>query len=79
MREPDKVCNHISASELYSTRVIVSGGAGFIGSYLVDALASAGHHVIVIDDFSTGSVDNLAKWKGDPRLDIIESDLSVDV
>jgi len=40
-------------------RVIVTGGAGFIGSHLVDALLSAGHQPFVIDDLSSGSLENL--------------------
>jgi UDP-glucose 4-epimerase len=42
-------------------RAVVTGGAGFIGSHLVDALADAGHEVLVIDDLSSGRIANLAR------------------
>jgi nucleoside-diphosphate-sugar epimerase len=51
-------------------RVLVTGGAGFIGSHLVDRLLADGAEVVVIDDFSTGSHLNLAHI-GSPRLSVI--------
>lgn len=53
-------------------RCLITGGAGFIGSHLTDLLLAAGHEVIVIDDLSTGSRDNLAS--SHPRLRFIEGD-----
>ena len=41
-------------------RVLVTGGAGFIGSHLSEALLNQGHEVMVLDDLSTGSIDNIA-------------------
>ena len=43
------------------SKIIVIGGAGFIGSHLVDALLDLKHQLIVIDDFSTGKKENLRK------------------
>jgi UDP-glucose 4-epimerase len=47
-------------------RALLTGGAGFVGSHLADALLSLGDHVTVIDDLSTGSMDNIAHLKGRP-------------
>ncbi len=49
-------------------RALITGGAGFIGSHLADALLGLGHDVTVIDDLSTGSLDNLAKARACPRF-----------
>ncbi len=54
-------------------RVTVTGGAGFIGSNLVDRLLRAGHQVVVLDNFSTGSRANLAAVEG--QIQLIEGDL----
>src|ERR1039457_38740 len=56
--------------------VLVTGGAGFIGSHLVERMLADGKSVVVIDDFSTGSLANLATVKSNPRLKIIRSKIS---
>jgi len=54
--------------------VLVIGGAGFIGSHLVDELLVAGSEVMVIDDLSTGNLENLSRWKGNDKLDFARVD-----
>ena len=49
-------------------RVLITGGAGFIGSHLSDAYLARGDEVFVIDDLSTGSIENIAHLKGHPRF-----------
>jgi UDP-glucose 4-epimerase len=49
-------------------RILITGGAGFVGSHLSDALLAAGHHVCVIDDLSTGAIDNIRHLKDHPRF-----------
>ncbi len=46
------------------TRVLVTGGAGFIGSHLCDRLLAEGHEVVAVDDLSTGHIANLAEARG---------------
>ena len=57
------------------SKVLVTGGAGFIGSHLTEALLQEGHRVRVLDDFSTGKRENLIFDKKYPSLEIIEGDI----
>ncbi|KAL6623231.1 hypothetical protein ACP70R_018338 [Stipagrostis hirtigluma subsp. patula] len=56
-------------------RVLVTGGAGFVGSHLVDALLARGDSVIVLDNFFTGRKDNLAHHLPNPRFELIRHDV----
>ncbi len=55
---------------------LVTGGAGFIGSHLVEALLAAGRRVLVLDDLSTGSLDNLNAVRHHPRLRVVVDDVA---
>ena len=57
------------------TKAVVTGGAGFIGSHLVDRLLDLGCKVLVIDDFSSGEHANLAYHEGHPGLRVAEADI----
>jgi UDP-glucose 4-epimerase len=57
---------------------IVTGGAGFIGSHMVDRLLKEGRDVRVIDNFSNGAQRNLAHHDGNPRLEVVEADIADD-
>ncbi|KAK1592768.1 hypothetical protein Q3G72_030001 [Acer saccharum] len=56
-------------------RVLVTGGAGFVGSHLVDRLMERGDNVIVVDNFFTGRKDNVVHHLGNPRFELIRHDV----
>jgi UDP-glucose 4-epimerase len=57
------------------SRVLVTGGAGFIGSYLVDRLMDAGYFVRVVDNLSSGDLANIKRWLNDHHFDFVQGDL----
>lgn len=78
---------HRSAFHIYSSgkvplglkrkglRIVVTGGAGFVGSHLVDRLMERGDSVIVVDNFFTGRKENVMHHFGNPRFELIRHDV----
>ena len=62
--------------ELDGSRVVITGGAGFLGSHLCEALLAAGAEVVCLDNFVTGSEDNIAHLFGDERFTIVRHDVT---
>ena len=58
------------------TRVLVTGGAGFIGSHLCERLLADGHDVICVDNFFTGTRDNIAHLLPNPHFEVIRHDVT---
>jgi nucleoside-diphosphate-sugar epimerase len=56
--------------------ILVTGGAGFIGSHLCDALLEAGHSVVAVDNCITGSADNVEHLRDNPRFSLVQADVS---
>jgi len=61
---------------LKTMRILVTGGAGFIGSHLIDRLMTDGHEVICLDNFYTGHKRNILKWLDHPYFELIRHDIT---
>lgn len=57
-------------------QILVTGGAGFLGSHLIDRLIAQGHYVICLDNFFTGSKQNIEHLLGHPRFELIRHDVT---
>ncbi|AFY38253.1 UDP-glucuronate decarboxylase [[Leptolyngbya] sp. PCC 7376] len=57
-------------------RILVTGGAGFLGSHLIDRLMEAGHEVICLDNFYTGRKQNVLKWMRNPYFELVRHDIT---
>ncbi|CCA71239.1 related to dTDP-glucose 4,6-dehydratase [Serendipita indica DSM 11827] len=57
-------------------RILVTGGAGFVGSHLVDRLMLLGHDVTVLDNFFTGSKTTVSHWVGHPNFELVRHDVT---
>lgn len=57
-------------------RILITGGAGFIGSHLTDRLLSEGHQVVAMDNLVTGDIKNIAHHRANPNFEFIHHDIS---
>jgi len=57
-------------------RILVTGGAGFIGSHLIDRLMAEGHEILCLDNFYTGHKRNIIKWLNHPYFELIRHDIT---
>ncbi|MDJ0676014.1 MAG: SDR family oxidoreductase [Calothrix sp. MO_167.B42] len=57
-------------------RILVTGGAGFIGSHLIDRLINEGHEILCLDNFYTGHKRNILKWINHPYFELIRHDIT---
>ena len=62
--------------DTYSKRILVTGGAGFLGSHLCEALLALGHDVLCVDNFYTGSKANIAHLLDDPCFELLRHDVT---
>ncbi len=62
--------------DLMRRRILVTGGAGFLGSHLCERLLERGHDVICVDNFFTGTRDNVAALLGNPHFELIRHDVT---
>lgn len=71
-----EVMHTIELSDHRRKKILVTGGAGFVGSHLVDKLMKEGHEVTVLDNFFTGQKKNIAHWLHHPNFNLVVHDVT---
>ena len=75
LEDIETIKSNVKADFFAGKKVLVTGGAGFIGSWLCDVLLSFGSEVTVVDDFSTGRTKNIDHLTQNPKFKLIKSDV----
>ena len=65
-----------TSSQLGKKKILITGGAGFLGSHLTERLLERDDEVLVVDNFFTGSKQNLAHLLGNPNLEVMRHDVT---
>jgi UDP-glucuronate decarboxylase len=61
---------------MVAMRILITGGAGFVGSHLAERLLAAGNEVVVVDNYFTGSKDNVSHLLGNPQFELLRHDVT---
>lgn len=70
-----KVIQTVRLPDALRKKILITGGAGFVGSHLTDRLMSEGHEVVVLDNFFTGRKANVEHWLHHPNFSLIRHDV----
>ena len=76
MSSPQQTNPNLANTNVHRKRILVTGGAGFLGSHLCDRLIEAGHDVLCVDNFFTGSKQNVAHLLDHPRFELMRHDVT---
>jgi UDP-glucuronate decarboxylase len=72
----DRAINRRRGSMLTRKRILITGGAGFLGSHLCERLLALGHDVLCVDNYFTGAKDNIVHLLGNPHFEVLRHDVT---
>ncbi|KAL3770455.1 hypothetical protein ACHAW5_001209 [Stephanodiscus triporus] len=73
------IINTVRLPDALRKKILVTGGAGFVGSHLVDRLMAEGHEVVVLDNFFTGRKANVEHWLHHPNFSLVRHDVTLPI